>query len=378
VAGSEPGRRLVVGVTSELLAASYDVLGAIDDPLLRDDAVERLIGIAENGIAGLASFSQQRFQSFEATDVPEERAEASEDALVVALGELTIAQTLLGAAAATGQREIGAAGETANPDALQASLAAARTLPHVVEAAAGEPAPQSGAEPAQPESLRVVVDKLRRQVDETLDVIVAASVEAATKSLVSVLDLAPAAVRQAIAKLGEQLQLGKIANRLFSAALWALDQGLATIRRLIPVRSLDSVRAEIEGLCERLQNEGALDIAVAAILGVAAVDDYASQVLARPGLEAGRLSSCACELEALTGRFRHVTGVFSGIAVAISLIAAGLAIVNIVLPQVALVVAGAHLLVVAAVLVVGMDYVDVRRGPDMVPGVRSVLSAAVE
>ena len=60
------------------------------------------------------------------------------------------------------------------------------------------------------------------------------------------------------------------------------------------------------------------------------------------------------------------------------LIAAALAIVGIVVPQLALIIVGAHLLVVAAVLIVGMDYIDVRRGPDMVRGVQSVLSAAVE
>ena len=68
------------------------------------------------------------------------------------------------------------------------------------------------------------------------------------------------------------MKLGKIANRLFRAALWALEQGLAALGRLIPVRLLDSART-VKGLYERLRDEQALDIVLAAMLGVSEVRD---------------------------------------------------------------------------------------------------------
>jgi len=385
MAGSEPGRQLVAGVTSELLVAGHDLLGAIDDPLLRHDAVDRLITVAEGGIAGLASFSVQRFQSFEASDSADERAEAGEDVLVTALGELTIAQTLLSAAAATGQREdgTGPAGDAAglpaagtlNPQALQASLVAVGTVPGVLEADASQPAPP--ASPAQPDGLGHALDGLRKQLDETLDTVVAGSAEAAGKAFTGILGIAPDVVKQTISTLGEHLKLGKIANRLFKTALWALDQGLAALGRLIPVHLLQDARTEIQHLYERLGEEAALDIAIGAALGVPALREYASEAFERPGLVADRLAACTSELIALTARYKHVLGVLEGIATAISLVAATLVIVKFVLPHLVLIIAGAHLLVVAAVLMVGIDYIDARHGPDLVRGVQTVLSAAV-
>ena len=375
MAGSEPGRSLVTGVASELLVAGHDLLGAIDDPLRREQAVERLIAVAETGIAGLSSFSVQRFQSFEATDVAQERAEASEDVLATALGELTIAQTLLGAAVATGQHEDAGA---PSAEALRTSLTAAGSVPSVLEADAGEPAPAAGTGETLAPSLTDAVDHLRKQVDETLDTVVAASAESVTKAFTGLLDLAPDVVKQTIGALGERLKLGKIADRLFSTALWALDQGLAALGRLIPSRLLQSTRAEIERVYQRLREGRALDTFVAAMLGVPDLREYANHAFGRPGLAADRLAGCKSELIALTARYKRVMGVIEGIATAISLVSAALVIVKFVLPHLALIVAGAQLLVVAAVLMVGIDYVDVRPGPDLVRGVQSALSAAVE
>ena len=383
MAGSEPGRRLVAGKTLELLVAGHDLLAVIDDPLQRDDAVERLIIMAESGIAGLASFSVQRFQSFEGTDTAQERTEASEDVLATALGELTIAQTLLGAAAATRQRAGGAepAGDVAaaapEAEALRASLIAARAVPAALEADAGEPAPASAGD-ARPSSLSDAIDHLRKQVDETLDTVLSGSAEAAGKAVTGLLDLAPAAVKQTIETLGERIKLGKIANRLFRAALWALDQGLAALGRLIPIPLLQNARSGVEHLQKLLRQEQPLDVVLAAMLGLPDVREYTSQALSRPGLVASRLAACATELVALTARYKGVLRILQGIAVAISLIATTLAIVNVVVPQLALIVAGAQALVVAAVVVVGIDYIDVQPGPDLVRGVRTVLSAAVE
>ncbi len=384
MAGSDPGRRLVAGMTLELLVAGHDLLAAIDDPLRRDDAVERLITVAESGISGLASFSVQRFQSFEATGAAQERTEASEDVLATALGELTIAQTLLSAAAATGQREGGAEPASdvtaALPGAggLQASLIAVGAVPAALEADAGEPAAMASAGGARPSSLTDAVDDLRKKVDETLDTVVSGSAEAAGKAVTGLLDLAPAVVKQTIETLGERVKLGKIANRLFRAALWALDQGLAALGRLIPVRLLQNARSGVKNLYERLREEQALDVILAAMLGVPDVREYTSQALSRPGLAASRLAACATELVALTTRYKGTLRILQGIAVAISLIGGTLAIVHIVVPQLALIVAGAQALVVAAVVVVGIDYIDVQPGPDLVRGVRTVLSAAVE
>ena len=380
MAGSEPGRSLVTGVASELLVAGHDLLGAIDDPLRREQAVERLIAVAETGIAGLSSFSVQRFQSFEATDVAQERAEASEDVLATALGELTIAQTLLGAAIATGQHEDAGApsAEAPSAEALRTSLTAAGSVPSVLEAGAGEPAPAARTGETQAPSLTDAVDHLRKQVDETLDTVVAASAESVTKAFTGLLDLAPDVVKQTIGALGERLKLGKIADRLFSTALWALDQGLAALGRLIPSRLLQSTRAEIERVYQRLREGRALDTFVAAMLGVPDLREYANHAFGRPGLAADRLAGCKSELIALTARYKRVMGVIEGIATAISLVSAALVIVKFVLPHLALIVAGAQLLVVAAVLMVGIDYVDVRPGPDLVRGVQSALSAAVE
>ena len=395
MAGSEPGRSLVTGVASELLVAGHDLLGAIDDPLRREDAVERLIAVAETGIAGLSSFSVQRFQSFEATDVAQERAEASEDVLATALGELTIAQTLLGAAVATGQHEDAGAPSAEAPsvgapsagapsagapsaEALRTSLTAAGSVPSVLEADAGGPAPAAGTGETLAPSLTDAVDHLRKQVDETLDTVVAASAESVTKAFTGLLDLAPDVVKQTIGALGERLKLGKIADRLFSTALWALDQGLAALGRLIPSRLLQSTRAEIERVYQRLREGRALDTFVAAMLGVPDLREYANHAFGRPGLAADRLAGCKSELIALTARYKRVMGVIEGIATAISLVSAALVIVKFVLPHLALIVAGAQLLVVAAVLMVGIDYVDVRPGPDLVRGVQSALSAAVE
>jgi hypothetical protein len=386
MAGSEPGRSLVTGVASELLVAGHDLLGAIDDPLRREDAVERLIAVAETGIAGLSSFSVQRFQSFEATDIAQERAEASEDVLATALGEFTIAQTLLGAAVATGQHEDAGAPSAGqredagapSAEALRTSLTAAGSVPSVLEADAGEPAPAAGASGTRAPSVTDAVDHLRKQVDETLDTVVAASAESVTKAFTGLLDLAPDVVKQTIGALGERLKLGKIADRLFSTALWALDQGLAALGRLIPSRLLQSTRAEIERGYQRLREGRALDTFVAATLGVPDLREYANHAFGRPGLAADRLTGCKAELIALTARYKRVMGVIEGIATAISLVSAALVIVKFVLPHLALIVAGAQLLVVAAVLMVGIDYVDVRPGPDLVRGVQSALSAAVE
>jgi hypothetical protein len=381
MAGSEPGRRLVVGTTSELLVAGHDLLAAIDDPLRRDDAVERLITVAESGIAGLASFSVQRFQSFEATDAAQERADASEDVLATALGELTIAQTLLGAAAATAQHEGGAeppsdvTATVPEAGALQASLIAVGTVAPALEGL--EPAAASGAD-AGTSSLTDAIDDLRKQVDETLDTVVNGSTEAVGKAVTGLLDLAPASVKQTIQTLGERVKLGKIANRLFRAALWALDQGLAALGRLIPMHLLQSARDGVERLYEWLREEPALDVILAAMLGVPDVREYAGQVLSRPGLAVSRLAACAAELVALTARYKGVLRILQGIAVAISLIAGTLAIVHIVVPQLALIVAGAQALVVAAVVVVGIDYIDVQPGPNLVRGLRTILSTAVE
>ena len=185
-------------------------------------------------------------------------------------------------------------------------------------------------------------------------------------------------VKQTIGALGERLKLGKIADRLFSTALWALDQGLAALGRLIPSRLLQSTRAEIERVYQRLREGRALDTFVAATLGVPDLREYANHAFGRPGLAADRLAGCKSELIALTARYKRVMGVIEGIATAISLVSAALVIVKFVLPHLALIVAGAQLLVVAAVLMVGIDYVDVRPGPDLVRGVQSALSAAVE
>jgi hypothetical protein len=121
-----------------------------------------------------------------------------------------------------------------------------------------------------------------------------------------------------------------------------------------------------------------VEIAVAAALGVPTVREYAAQAFERPGLVTSRLTAGISELDALTTRYSDVMRVLEGIGTAISLVAATLAIVKIVVPQLAVLVAGAHVLVAAAVLVIGIDYVDVHPGPDFVRGVQSVLSAAVE
>jgi hypothetical protein len=384
MAGSEPGRRLVTGMTLELLVAGNDLLAAIDDPLRRDGAVERLITVAENGIAGLASFSVQRFQSFEAAEAAHERADASEDVLATALGELTIAQTLLSAAAATGLRE-GAAEPVSDVTAtspetggLHASLFAVGAVPAALEADAGELAAAAGSGGTQHPSLTDAIDDLRKQVNETLDTVVNGSAEAAGKAVTGLLDLAPATVKQTIETLGERVKLGKIVNRLFRAALWALDQGLAALARLIPIRLLQNARSGVTNLYERLREEQALDVILAAILGVPDVREYTSQALSRPGLAPSRLEACATELVALTTRYKGVLRILQGIAVAVSLIAGTLAIVHIVVPQLALIVAGAQALVVAAVVVVGIDYIDVQPGPDLIRGVHTMLNAAME
>jgi len=386
MAGSVTGRRLVVGITSDLLVAGHDVLGAIDDPRRRDDAVERLITVAESGVAGLASFSVQRFQSFEATDVAEERAEASEDVLATALGQLTIAQTLLSAAAATEQQDnarlapggVVRAPEAESPsaDTLRTALIAAGAVPAALEAQDSDLTPPGPV--GVDDALKAALDALRDQVDETLDTVVTESAEAAKKPFTNLLGLAPEQVKQGIKTLGERVKLGTITNRLFRTALWALDQGLAALGRLIPLHLLQTARTQVEQLYERLGKESALDVVVAAVLGVPKVREYASQAFGRPGLLAARLALGSAELIALTARYKNVMRVLDGIGTAISLIAAALAIVKLVVPHLALLVAGAHALVAAAVILVGIDYVDVYPGPTLVRGVQSILRTAVE
>src|SRR5439155_4298300 len=211
--------------------------------------------------------------------------------------------TLLATAAATGEQptegtpDEAAAGPAPGADraVLQTSLAAAGAVPATVTPGA-EPAPDAPSAEGRSADLAAAVDGLRKQLDATLDAIVARSAGAATKAFTGLLSFAPHVVKQVIDDLGKRVKLGAVTSRLFRAALWSLDQALGALQRLIPSRLLAGVRAQIQSVCDRLREEPATDVAIGAALGVGAVTEYAVVALNRTDLAVERLVDGTNEL----------------------------------------------------------------------------------
>ncbi len=175
--------------------------------------------------------------------------------------------------------------------------------------------------------------------------------------------LAPAVVHKALATVGSQLAVADRVQGLARLGARATQQALDALLRLVPSSALESVRARLTAMWDRIERGGVGRAALGWLFDVPGAQAFVDEQLAAPGREATAMSSAADELLALQDRIAR-TMQTAGHAVGVIAALAGLASLPIVAaaaPGATPLLAGAVALVLAVVVVLGMDYADTGR-----------------
>lgn len=368
-----------------VLAAGRELRAALDDPLGRDDAAERLAVALERDLAA----PLPETSLFEPSQAPPgvsappglgtpARGGATETTVVEVLGaaasRLRVAEVALAAGEAVGEgatadrapatddfdRALTALRDTATsladreePDAAQDFEAAAVTSPDLATAAAS----------------------LRKAVAETLDSITEQTSVALASPFRAAAGLTPEAARKAWESVTERLQIGDLGGRLTRLGVRALLSAIDALRRLVPGQWLATARIKLIELRDRWEAHGGANAAVGWLLGVDGLRAEADEIAARSSLDIARLDTASLELASLSQRYTSAMDVIGLIQAGVG--ALGLVkLIGLALPHVTAVLVGAELLVGAVVIVLALDYVDSTWAPSWVRGARTIIREA--
>ncbi|MEH1125491.1 hypothetical protein [Micromonospora sp. CPCC 206061] len=368
-----------------VLAAGRELRAALDDPLGREDAAERLAVVLERDLA--ASLPEQSL--FEPSAVPPGlhappglgepvRIGATETDVVRLLGaaatRLHVAEVALAAGEAVGETATGEPPSTR--ESLDHALTGLRdTATSLTDREEADATRSFESAVVTSPDLATATATLRKTVAETLDSITQQTSAALASPFRAAAGLAPEAARKAWESVTERLQVGDLGGRLTRLGIRALLSAIDALRRLVPGHWLATARVKLVELRDRLEAHGGTDAAVGWLLGVGAVRAETDAIAVRPGLEIARLDTASLDLTALSARYTSAMEM-------VGLIQAGIAglglikLVGLAVPHLTAVLVGAELLVGAVVIVLALDYVDSTMAPSWVRGARTIIREA--
>lgn len=338
--------------TAPVVQAGRDLRDALDDPDRAAAAAKLLAGAAEASIAALDRLGE--LHAAGVAMVPDD----TETLLAAALSQLGVAGTMFAASEAVGEHG------PAEPGALDEPL---RRLDATVGLLTAPRPPAAGVVPlAASTSVAAAVASLERQLERTVDDIVARSTKVIGGSLTGIHDRGPAEVRKAWDTVNEKLHLDQFGGKLAKIGLRAFRGALTLLARIVPARWLTGIRAGVDRLIANVDEHGPAKAAVGAAIGadrLAALPRLDQSTLDTAKLDRGR--DDLVELDAKYGRLMDMC---AGIGTAIGVAAKLTLALRFTIPQLALLITGAHLLVVAGVLVLGRDHIDAGVDPAEQPG----------
>lgn len=358
-------------------------VSAVPDPLI----VERLEIAARRRLGEQYSPSRQGFASDPGESGPDAASPGAagppvligggpEDNEILAgvLADLNVGNALLAAGQALGEGA-GPGEDRELTSAISALTEVADDLEH--QARTGLVGAQRfEAAPASPD-LPTAIDALQRQLDTTLEELARASAGVVTDALTEVYKRAPDKLTQLIEELGTQLKLGEHSRRFVQLGLATIERALAALAQLFPLTLLETAKAEIRSLAERLKEGEAAPAVLGWVIGVADVRADAERLRHQEDTTPDRLDRAVGALRALGERYSWLMKVASGIVTAIASVAGVASFVGLAIPHLVVATAGAFLLVVATVVLLGLDYTDARKAlPGFVVGARSIIREA--
>ena len=358
-----------------VLRAGQELRAALDDPARAALAAARLAEEAEAGIVRL-----DRLGAATGTAGLAPVREDAETVLAATLSQLGVAGTMFAASEAVGEHG------PADPGALDAQLRRVEMTMTLLQAPAAQ-----GIAPVAASSATVAdaVAALDRQLERTVEAIVARSTKVIGGSLTGIHARGPDAVRQAWDMVNAKLHLDEFGGKLAKLGLRALRSALAMLARILPARWLAGVRAGVDRLIANVDEHGPGKAMIGTVLGadrLAPVPRADQSTLDKARLDQG--TGDLVELDAKYGRLMDLCG---GIGTGIGLAAKFSVVLRLSIPQLGVLIMAAHLLVVAGVLVLGRDHIDAgvagdggQDGADgaaddnrgLVRGVRSIVAEA--
>lgn len=363
-----------------VLAAGRELRAALDDPLGREDAAERLAIVLERDLAS----PLPEYSLFEWGAVPPGlHASASQGGatetdvkhlLDAAATRLHVAEVALAAGEAVG--EAATDEEPSTRENLDDALTGLRdTATSLADREESDTTRSFESAVVTSPDLASATATLRKTVAETLESITQQTSVALASPFRAAAGLAPEAARKAWESVTERLQVGDLGGRLTRLGIRALLSAIDALRRLVPGQWLAAARVKLVELRDRLEEHGGTDAAVGWLLGVEALRAETDAIAGRAGLDIARLDTASLDLTALSARYTSAMDVVGLIQAGI----AGLGLVKLVglaVPHLTAVLVGAELLVGAVVIVLALDYVDSTVAPSWVRGARTIIREA--
>jgi hypothetical protein len=340
---------------------------ALDDPVEKVEAADRLAATIEHGLAALARAEASAFEADGAT--ADTAAEPPEVVLGIVAGKLRIGEVALAAGTAVDER---------TPDSdrgFDDALAALRMTANALDRPDGSQEWGFAAERRTSADLPTASAAFQQAAAETLDSITARAAKALSGPLRTLASLSPDAARRAWEQAKARLPLDSLGGRLVQLGVRALASALEALHRLIKAEWLETARRKLMELSDRVVAQGAVPAALGWVLGIAAVSAEATAVAGRPGMEIDRLDAGSDALQALAGRFGDTMDMVGLAQSAVAGIGA-IKLVGLAVPHLAAVIMGAELLLGAVVVVLALDYVDSTPVAGWVQGARVIIRKA--
>lgn len=365
--------------TRSLLEAAGLVRNNLHRAAALSIAVEQLEAAAEAHDTGITGVVTLGFAELDTNERPLQV--VTQDLLLTAMADLDVADVLLSAAVATGDG-VGPAGDPALLDhALvrldDSSRSMAGEGDGSVQLGFAEPAPPA-VEPPSPD-LGAATDRLRGRVDELLQTLKRGTEGVARCAVTAMKDMAPEAVKSAVAKLGEEVPALPKVGRLIAQGLRKLERALQTLGRLLHLDVIGRVRDRVAHVWTRVQDGTALEPVLRRFFGDDDTRIEADRVL-EDVADAVALDDASAKLSGLTAGFNSAASTLELNIGRISAVTATLVVVShfvpVIAPWVVPTAATAYLLVLGTAVVVGMDYADAGIDRGKVEGVRQVLRSA--
>jgi hypothetical protein len=330
-----------------VVLACRELRAALDDPEAAARAAERLATEAEASIARLDALGASDGTGAGTPGLAPPSADDTEALLAAALGQLGVAGTLFAASEAVGEHG------PAESSALDEQLRRLDTTMTLLRS----PAAQGIAVAAAPSAtVPQALAALDRQLDRTVDDIVARSTKVIGGSLTGIHDRGPDAVRKAWDMANAKLQLEAIGGKLAKIGLRALRGALALLARIVPAAWLTGVRGGVDRLIASVDERGPGKAVVGTVLGADRLAAVAK--LDQSTLDMTRLDRGTGDLAELAAKYGRLMDLCGGIGTGIGLAAKFTVVLRLSIPQLGLLIMAAHLLVVAGVLVLGRDHID--------------------
>ncbi|WP_218022729.1 hypothetical protein, partial [Cellulomonas biazotea] len=241
-----------------------------EDPVPDPQLVERL----EAAAAARTEQATGAERGFDATGDAGPRAPAEpvtvDDALAEVLADLSVGQALLAAGAA-----VGAEGAPRDTAPLHDAVGALDDVATVLDTA-DAPAARGFAASEPSADVGAATDRLRRELDTTLDAVTASAASVMSDAVTKALERAPGGVDDLIKNIGGKTRLGEYAHRFVKLGAQIVEKALAALARLIPASFLASARDDVRGLVHRLQDGEAAPAVVGWVIAVDPVREAAA------------------------------------------------------------------------------------------------------